>query len=143
MVRIAGVSEYPRLGALYELWGYRGGIAAADVVFVAQRGDEVVGIVRRANEGGITMLRGMHVAPECRRTGVGTSLLRAFVDQLHDTECFCIPFAHVTDFYQRAGFSVLAEDSAPAMLVERLRIYRDEGHKVVLMHRAPLRVSAE
>jgi GNAT superfamily N-acetyltransferase len=123
--------------ALYEQWGYGGGIGADDVVFAAQHEDAVVGLVRRAAEGGTTMLRGMYVAPDFRRRGVGTGLLAAFVDHLHGTECFCIPFAHLTGFYGRAGFALLPESAAPAMLFERLRTYRSEGHQVVLMRRAP------
>jgi N-acetylglutamate synthase-like GNAT family acetyltransferase len=134
-VRVAKPSEYPRLVALYELWGYRGGITADDVVFVAERAGEVVGLVRRAAEDEITMLRGMYVAPAVRRSGVGTSLLTAFAEHLDGAECFCIPFAHLTQFYQQAGFTLLAEGAAPAMLSERLRSYRSEGHQVVLMHR--------
>jgi N-acetylglutamate synthase-like GNAT family acetyltransferase len=136
-VRVAKASEYPRLRALYELWGYRGGIAPDDVVFVAEQDGAVVGLVRRAAEGEIIMLRGMYVAPEVRRVGVGTTLLAAFVEHLDSAECFCIPFAHLTQFYQQAGFTLLAEGAAPAMLVERLRHYRSIGHQVVLMCRAP------
>ena len=135
MVRVAMASEYPRLIALYETWGYQGGIAPDDVVFVAEQADEVVGLVRRAAEGGIIMLRGMYVAPEVRHSGVGTRLLGAFVDHLYGTECFCIPFAHLTAFYQRVGFTLLAEGAGPAVLSERLRAYRGEGHQVVLMYR--------
>src|SRR5215218_7464341 len=77
----------------------------------------------------ITMLRGMYVAPAVRRSGVGTRLLAAFVEHLGGTECYCIPFAHLTQFYQQAGFTLLAEGTAPAMLAERLRNYRSEGHQ--------------
>lgn len=138
VVRVAKPSEYSRLMALYEQWGYHGGIRADDVVFVAQYDDAPVGLVRRATEGGITMLRGMYVAPEFRRHGVGLSLLATFADHLCGTECFCIPFAHLTGFYGRVGFALLPESEAPALLSERLRTYRGEGHQVVLMRRDPI-----
>jgi GNAT superfamily N-acetyltransferase len=137
MVRVATASEHPRLMALYEEWGYRGGITPDDVVFIAEEGDEAVGLVRRAGDGGIIMLRGMYVAPHLRRSGVGTRLLAAFVDDLQGSDCYCIPLAHLTAFYRRAGFTVVAEHAAPPMLAERLRRYRSEGHRVVLMRRPP------
>jgi len=135
-VRIAAASEHAALASLYEVWGYRAGIAAGDAVFVAERSGTVVGIVRRSREEGLTMLRGMYVGPSARRTRVGTSLLVAFVRDLGEEECYCIPFAHLTAFYGKAGFTVVPEAIAPASLAARLQRYRLEGHDVLLMHRA-------
>ena len=135
-VRLATASEYASLAALYETWGYRAGIAAADVVYVAERSEAVVGIVRRSREEGLTMLRGMYVSPSARRTRVGTLLLFALVRDLGEEDCHCIPFAHLTPFYGRAGFTVMPEAIAPAPLVARVTRYRLEGHEVLIMHRA-------
>ena len=101
--------EHAALTSLYEAWGYRAGIAPVDVVFVAERSGAVVGIVRRSREDGLTMLRGMYTSPSARRTRVGTSLLEAFVRDLGEEDCYCIPFAHLTAFYGRAGFTVVSE----------------------------------
>ena len=80
------------------------------------------------------MLRGMHVDPAYQRRGVGDRLLGALVADL-DGDCFCIPFAHLTAFYARAGFAVIREDVVPAFLVQWLQRYREEGHDVLIMHR--------
>ena len=134
-VRLAAASEYAALASLYEAWGYQAGIAADDMVYVAERMGTVVGLVRRSREDGLTMLRGMYVGPSERRTRVGTALLAAFARDLGEVECYCIPFAHLTRFYGRAGFTVLPEPAAPAELVARLQRYRLEGHDVLIMHR--------
>jgi len=134
-VRIAAASEHTGLASLYEAWGYRGGIAVGDVVFVAERSGTVAGIVRRSREEGLTMLRGMYVSPFARRTRVGEALLAAFVRDLGEEDCYCIPFAHLTAFYGQAGFAVMSEAIAPAPLAARLRQYLLEGHDVLLMHR--------
>jgi predicted N-acetyltransferase YhbS len=75
------------------------------------------------------------VSPSARRTRVGTALLAAFVRDLGEEDCYCIPFAHLTAFYGQAGFAVVPEAIAPASLAARLKQYRREGHDVLLMHR--------
>jgi len=61
--RIATQHEYQRVEAAYVAWGYRGGVAPADVLYIAERGEELIGAVRRSPEHGTTVLRGMYVAP--------------------------------------------------------------------------------
>lgn len=60
--------------------GYGGGVAAVDTVYVAECGRALVGAVRRTEEHGVLLLRGMQVEPGHQRKGIGTQLLRAFVD---------------------------------------------------------------
>ncbi len=136
-IRIAHRSEHSQLDGLYRAWGYHAGIADADTVYVAQAADRTIGLVRRTLEQTTTMLRGMHVDPFHQRRGVGDRLLRALVADLVGVECFCVPFAHLTSFYGRAGFAVIREALAPAFLIEWLRRYREEGHNVLIMRRPP------
>jgi len=136
-VRCADPAEHSALTALYEAWGYQAGIAPTDVVYVAERSELIVGIVRRSREEGFTLLRGMYVEPSARSTGIGTLLLAAFARDLGEQACFCIPFAHLTEFYRREGFATVPEAEMPAPLALRLHRYRQEGHDVLLMLRDP------
>ncbi len=63
-LRIATPAEYPRIEAAYRAWGYRGGVSLEDVIYLAERGAGLVAAVRRTQEYGVVLLRGMHVAPE-------------------------------------------------------------------------------
>jgi GNAT superfamily N-acetyltransferase len=135
-IRVAHSTEYEQLAARYTGWGYRAGILPVDIVYVAESGNHVVGLVRQTSEGVTTMLRGMHVDPTHQRLGVGTRLLEAFVAGLSGVECLCIPFIHLTTFYGRAGFTVVNEAAAPAFLGERVERYQREGHDVLIMRRA-------
>lgn len=135
-VRVAGANEYDQLAATYRLWGYDAGISPADVVYVAESGNRVVGLVRRTFEHSRTMLRGMQVDPAHQRAGVGMQLLARFMAELAGDECFCIPFSHLTTFYGRVGFAVVSAGEAPAFLGERLEEFRREGHDVLIMRRA-------
>ena len=134
-VRIAQSGEYPRLIALYRAWGYQGEITSADIVYVAEQDTRTIGLVRRTLEEGTVMLRGMQVERSHQRRGVGSRLLDAFVTDLSEAECYCIPFSHLTSFYQRGGFAVIEESQAPRFLAERLRRYRERGRDVLIMRR--------
>jgi GNAT superfamily N-acetyltransferase len=135
IIRVALPGEYELLTELYRRWGYDAGIAPSDVVYVAERAGQAVGLVRRTLENNVTMLRGMQVDPDHHRQGVGSLLLQALVADVRTRECFCIPFAHLTTFYGRGGFRVVAEEGAPRFLAERLSHYRHVGHNVLLMRR--------
>jgi GNAT superfamily N-acetyltransferase len=136
-VRVAHPREHARARAAYDAWGYDGGVHPADTVLVAEEepGGELVGVVRLTLEEGTRMLRGMQVAPRAQRRGVGTQLLRALVARLGRESCYCVPYAHLVDFYGRAGFAEQPLAGAPAFLVERLARYRGEGLAVTLMRR--------
>lgn len=135
-VHIAAADEHPRAAAAYEAWGYGGGVRPQDVVYLAESGGDLVGVVRRTVEDeGVAMLRGMQVAPEWRRRGVGAALLRTFVAGLGGAECFCIPYTHLVGFYGAGGFATLPDADAPAFLRERLAEYRAQGLSVLIMRR--------
>jgi GNAT superfamily N-acetyltransferase len=134
-VRVAGAAEHGRAAEAYEAWGYGGGVRPEDVVFLAESGGALVGVVRRTLEHGVTMLRGMQVAPEWRHRGVGSRLLRALVADLGGEACFCIPYTHLTGFYGTGGFATLPEADAPAFLRARLAEYRARGLSVLVMRR--------
>lgn len=134
IIRVARQEEHPRVAETYVAWGYGGGVLPSDVVYVAEENGALIGIVRRTVEEGVTMLRGMQIAPDRRGRGIGARLLRAFVADL-DGACTCIPYTHLTRFYGSEGFAVVADDDAPAFLQARLATYRARGLSVLAMRR--------
>ena len=136
-IRIARPEEHAGALAAYEAWGYDGGLLPEDVVYLAQADGELVGVVRRTHEHGVTMLRGMQVAPEWRGRGVGQRLLDALVADLGLEPCYCIPWSHLTGFYAAAGFREIPEEAAPPFLRYRLAGYRTRGLDVLVMGRLP------
>lgn len=136
-IRIARPGEHARALAAYEAWGYGGGVQPEDAVYLAEADGELAGVVRRTREHGVTMLRGMQVAPEWRGRGVGTRLLDALVAGLGAEPCYCVPYTHLTGFYAAAGFREIAEEAAPPFLRYRLAGYRTRGLSVLIMRRLP------
>lgn len=134
-VRLAQASELPRINTAYTGLGYTGKVTPADTVFVAEREHEIVGLVRRTHEHGVTMLRGMYVVAQAQRQGIGSDLLAHFVTHLNGQDCYCVPYTHLVGFYSSEGFQVLPPGQAPGFLAERLVQYRHDGGDVLLMWR--------
>jgi predicted N-acetyltransferase YhbS len=126
-VRRATDGELLDVVRLYAAWQYSGEVRPDDAIFIAEQDDRLIGVVRLVAEGGTTVLRGMRVQPEFQRQRIGTRLLDAAVAGLGQLECYCIPYAHLIDFYGRVGFVPLTAREAPAFLAERLARYRQRG----------------
>jgi GNAT superfamily N-acetyltransferase len=116
---------------------YGGGIRPEDGVLLAERDGELVGIVRLAAEDGVVVLRGMQVHPRFQRQGVGKRLLATVAQELDGRGCFCIPYAHLVDFYGEIGFRVIEPAKAPTFLRLRLERYqnRGDGNEYLIMLR--------
>jgi GNAT superfamily N-acetyltransferase len=135
MFRVAMPWDYPQVAAAYQAWGYHGGVSPEDTLFVGEDESQLVAAVRRTREHDCVLLRGMYVAPEHQRRGIGRELLEFFVSHLDRVRCYCVPYVHLRDFYGRAGFVSLLDESAPAFLRERAASYRARGLDVLIMCR--------
>ena len=142
VVSEALASDIPEVKVLYSECGYGGRIAESDIVLVARRNSEMVGVVRLASEGGVLILRGMQVKSSFQRQGVGTALLRQCVTYLGARSCYCLPYAHLVGFYSLANFRNANEAELPDFLVKRLRAYQVSGKEVLAMAR-PVKMSNE
>jgi GNAT superfamily N-acetyltransferase len=134
-IRIADHSETGHILGAYERWGYGAGINPDDVVWVAEVGTELVGVVRIATENAVLVLRGMRVADRFRGRGIGSQMLNVAIAWLGKRECFCLPYIHLTGFYARAGFIEIEPASAPPFLMKRIARYNDRALNVTIMRR--------
>jgi GNAT superfamily N-acetyltransferase len=132
VIHAAGLAQ---VRAFYEQVRYGGGVSDADTVLAAFAGERVVGAVRLCVEHGVVVLRGMFVAPDCQRLGIGRALLGRCLPWLNRGEAFCLPYDHLVGFYARAGFEPVPIDALPSFLRERLVAYLANGQKVIGMRR--------
>src|SRR5437870_1821923 len=98
-VRRAMAEDISRALNFYAERRYRGGFRPEDAVLLAERGGELVGIVRLAAEVGVVVLRGIQVHLRFQRQGVGKRLLATVAQELDGRACFCIPYAHLVGLY--------------------------------------------
>jgi GNAT superfamily N-acetyltransferase len=136
-IRRATADDLLRALEFYAERGYGGGIAAEDTVLLAEHDGVLIGIVRLAPEEGEIVLRGMQVHPSVQRQGIGTQLLAAVERELGSRSCFCIPYAHLREFYGGSGFVTIDPAQGPPFLRLRVEGYRDRWPEkaFLLMHR--------
>ena len=125
-VRHAGPADLPEVAAFYHAAGYGGVVSPSDDLLLAEVDQSLTAVVRLAHEHGVTVLRGMRVAPALQRQGIGQRLLQAVDATLGLTPCYCVPYAHLVQFYGQIGFQEIAPAAAPPFLAERLATYRRE-----------------
>lgn len=129
-------SELPKLRAFYRENGYQPEITADDLCIVAEADGELRAALRLCREKGCLVLRGVRVAMEFQRVGIGSMLLRFALREIGDEVCYCIPYQYLQDFYGRSGFKRIPPESAPTFLRMRLARYREEDDlDVILMCR--------
>jgi GNAT superfamily N-acetyltransferase len=134
-VRRADQSEWRRVETFYRDRKYRGVLSSEAIIMVAERGSDLLGVGRIQAEDGVLVLRGMRVDPPFQRRGVGARILTSLVTEVGERTCYCIPYAHLRQFYRRAGFAEIGLDSAPLFLRDRVLAYRASGLDVILMRR--------
>jgi GNAT superfamily N-acetyltransferase len=127
--------DRPRIEVFCRERGYRGFLSPDAAVVIAERGVAVLGLGRVQPDDGVLVLRGMGVDSGFRRRGIGTRLLDLLVAEIGARPCYCIPYAHLREFYGRAGFADIDLAAAPHFLRDRVLEYRHAGNDVTLMRR--------
>ena len=121
--------------SFYRTVGYGGGCNPGDRLLVARECQRIVAAVRLCEEEGIRVLRGMYVTEDRRGQGIGSKLLESADGAIGGSECWCVPYEHLADFYSRIGFREHTVESAPKFLTERRSRYLARGHVVTIMRR--------
>ncbi len=137
-IEIAETADLARVQSFYLSIGYGGGIHPSDRLLVSSADKSIVAAVRLCTECGTLVLRGMYVAEERRGLGIGSRLLESTSAVIGSSECWCIPYAHLTNFYSRIGFRVCEGKASPQFLAERWERYTARGKMVVVMKRPTL-----
>ena len=119
--------------SFYNRVGYGGGLYPDDRLLVARENRSIVAAVRLCDEEGFLVLRGMYVAEERRGQGLGSRLLESASSAIGSSECWCVPYTSLRDFYSRIGFQ--KSESIPAFLMARCEQYTESGQLVTVMQR--------
>jgi len=135
-IRRSAKRDLPRIVSFYARSQYGQALSEEDILLIAEQGEEICGALRLCPEEGVLILRGMRIAENWQRGGIGRRLLLRAAEELAAQECFCIPHRYLKAFYGEAGFEEIEPPTAPTFLEERLAKYRTElGLDVILMRR--------
>jgi N-acetylglutamate synthase-like GNAT family acetyltransferase len=105
-------------------------VAPEEELVVAYADQKFIGSVRLCNENDVWMLRTMYIAESHQRRGLGLKILNRFrqrVEEKNLTEVYCIPYAHLEDFYGSIGFKKIEDNQVPGFLQDRIAGYRERS----------------
>lgn len=134
-VRSAVTTDGSSIEALYSEWGYEGGFSQNDQIFLAQKGEQIIGVVKLTFESNVFVLRGMFIKTELQGKRIGSRLLGSVNEWLGNKQAFCVSFKHLSNFYGQIGFSEISDSEAPDFLLARKQKYLAERYNVILMQR--------
>ena len=135
---LRGSDAGPLVSPLYQAEGNGITIRSDDLFFVGLIDEEIVGSVRFCVEEETPMLRTMRIAEKFQGKGFGRKLLKYFESYLIQNRVsttYCIPYAHLENFYAAIGFRRVEESLAPTFLQERLKEYRKRPQEFICMLR--------
>ncbi len=131
-------SDLQDVREFYERQGYTGGAQEEDRTYVAVDSEgRIVAAVRLCAEEGHLVLRGMYVDEDCRGLGLGRYVLKHLDREIGTEVCWCLPYAHLVEFYSLIGFRIADRGDLPDFLSERIGGYQASGSDIVVMRRAP------
>jgi len=124
----------------YSNMGYGGGWSENEQAYCFLVDNTVKGCVKIEKIQGVCMLRGMYLEKSLQRNGVGTSLIKHIEPELNEATSYCLPFAHLSEFYGQVGFKKVSSDSLPDFLVARFKKYQEMGHNIIAMKRKQISI---
>lgn len=135
VLEVLTADHFPDAQTFYATVGYDGAIADDCTVFAARLDDRIIGVVRLAPENGVTVLRGMMIAREHQRNGIGTQMLRFMEPYIGDSDVYCLPHGWLEAFYGQIGFVKCDPLTAPTHLQERLANQKPKHPQMIIMAR--------
>ena len=124
-----------QINAFYKDVGYHSNWSPTERAFCSLINNEVVGAVKVENIHSVSILRGMYLTEQIRNKGYGSKFIQFIEPILNKTTSFCIPFAHLEQFYAQIGFKKIKMQQLPLFLQKRFVTYESNGHTIIAMQR--------
>jgi N-acetylglutamate synthase-like GNAT family acetyltransferase len=134
-VRVARPGEIDLVNGFYASEGRTTRVNEGEQWVIALEGSAMVGVLRICIEEGHQVLRTVQVTEARRGQGIGRRMLDLVPPMLRNGACFCLPYAHLTEFYGRIGFTRIPAEAAPRHLQDRLAGYLADGRDMIAMRR--------
>lgn len=133
IVDILPKERYGEVQDFYHTVGYLKKIEEGDRIIGAISQNHIIGAARITREEGFFVLRGVQIALNFQRQGIGTRILNAVNSLIEHDICWCIPYQWLESFYNQIGFKKVAESQAPLFLQKRIAEMRKTHSQVIMM----------
>jgi len=129
-----------KVNEFYRTMEYHSGWSDNEQAYCFLANNVVKGCVKVENIHGIRMLRGMYLEKNLQSKGFGTLLIKHIEPALNEATSYCLPFAHLSEFYGQIGFEKIPCESLPDFLITRFKKYQEMGHKIIAMKRKQIAI---
>ncbi|MGD8113105.1 GNAT family N-acetyltransferase [Vibrio sp. TRT 17S01] len=123
------------VGQFYKEQGYHSAWSNTERAFICLYDGKIIGSVKVELINNVTILRGMYIASDFQGQGLGLKFLKHIEPVLDLRTAYCMPLAHVTNFYKHIGFKEVEESQYPEFLQKRCEKYREMGYLITTMRR--------
>ena len=123
----------PQVKRFFRAHKFRPQAPRDDDIYIALLEQRLIGALRLCHYDTDRLLRSMCIHKDFRGKGLGSYMLQQLEPVLCQAPCYCFPYEHLQDFYQRAGFETISQDQAPAGIRKKYAAYRQKGKKILLM----------
>jgi N-acetylglutamate synthase-like GNAT family acetyltransferase len=138
-VRQATQADLPWINSQYDEIEFVQSDLANEFVAIAEFQGERAGLGRVVQINNYTAeLGGMFVLPEFRNRGVAHRVIRYLLSYAHRFDTvYCLPFEHLSNFYQGHGFSAVSElSNVPKEVLKKHRWCNQKyKHRTLLLYR--------
>ena len=131
----AGREFQEAIDKFYANEGYHSGWSENERAFICLSEKQIIGCVKLEFREKVIVLRGMYIASNFQKKQVGTKLLKFIEPILNESKSYCIPFSHLTRFYNKINFMDAKLENIPRFLFERYKSYQEKGYNVKVMCR--------
>lgn len=141
-IRWASTKDQTWVDAQYAAIDFKPSDVEAHQVIIASWADQQVGLGRLVPVAENQFeLGGIYVLPDFRQKGIAARIVQHLIEVCPSgTILYCIPFLHLTNYYQSFGFKPVTGDeisSLPKSIYEKWQWcngYYDSGGDLLLMH---------
>ena len=123
----------PQVKRFFREHGFRPQAPRGDDIYIALQGRKLLAALRLSPQQDSWLLRSMCVHRDFRHQGIGRFMLEQMQTNLQRYNCYCFPYAHLKDFYQRAGFVSIDAQQLPESLADRYNAYQQQGKNILVM----------
>ncbi|MGB0834513.1 MAG: GNAT family N-acetyltransferase [Psychrobium sp.] len=121
----------PLANKYYKTHKVGGSASGNNIVMVARKNGNIVGIARLAPIQEHWFLTGVHVAESERGQGIASQLIKALCGQ--QPQVYSFPYQHLEAFYNNLGFTLMPPEQIPSEIAARFVAYSKQGRKIVAM----------
>ena len=133
IIRQLNPEHFPLAKKFYKQFGQPTKTNRNDLIYAAFSKSIMQACLRIAPCGDSRLLRGVFVAPNCRKAGLGRGLIAHALAHCELDEVWTFPYEHLHTLYKELNFEPVTAENAAPPIREAFEAYTKQGKNISLM----------